>query len=77
MHVLDLIMYFVTVILLWLTMHLLSGGEMTEELGGALIGFPVIVIYTIIYIAIFVWPGNYNWVDIFHNGIKTNFNLKW
>ena len=48
MHVLDLIMYFVLVGLIWFLMDKIWGGEITEELGG-LIGSMVIIVFTIIY----------------------------
>jgi hypothetical protein len=67
-------MYFVTVIILWWLIHIFSGGEFTEEMG-CLVGLFIEIIYTIIYIILFVWPVDYNWIDIFHNGI--NLNIKW
>lgn len=66
MHILDLIMYFVSCFLLWGILHLISGGEFTQEIGAALVGMPIIVLYTIIHIILFVWI-DYNWIDIFHS----------
>lgn len=75
MHILDFIMYFVTTYILWLILAVISNKQYTEELGGALVGIPVVVIYTILYFIFFVWSIDYNWVDIFHNGI--HLNIKW
>lgn len=66
-------MYFVTASILWMLIHLFSGGEFTEELG-CLVGGFIEIIYLIIYIILFVWI-DYNWIDIFHHGI--NLNIKW
>lgn len=73
MHVLDLIMYFVLMSLIRGILYVISDGEFTEELGGALVMLPIIVIYTIIYIAFFV-IGDYNWSEIFPYLIDC---LKW
>lgn len=75
MHILDLIMYFPCIILLWLILSVISNREYTEELGGALVGIPVLFVFTIIYILTFVWPGDYNWSDIFA-GRQHLFNIK-
>jgi hypothetical protein len=64
MHILDFIMWFPCVIVLWGLIHLFSGGEFTEELGG-LIGLFIEIVFTIIYFLAFVWPGDLNWIDIF------------
>jgi uncharacterized RDD family membrane protein YckC len=71
MHILDLIMYFVTAGLLWFIIDIIGGGDYTKELG-SVIGATIMVIYTIVYIVLFV-IGSYNWIDIFHS-IK-NFTL--
>lgn len=74
MHLLDLLMYFVCVALFWNTLAWISDGELTEEIGG-LIGIFLVIILTIVYIWLFAWgPNDWNWIDIF-NGTKT-FNIK-
>lgn len=62
MHFLDLIMYVVVGIIIWYTMAWLSGGDLTEEIGG-LIGMMIMIVYTIIYCVLFIFF--YDWVDIF------------
>ena len=64
MHILDFIMYFPTMGVVWLILRIIGGREYTEELGGALIGMPIIIICTIIYIILFVFCG-FDWIDIF------------
>lgn len=73
MHILDFIIYVLSIPLLWMVIGALSNNELTEELG-SLGGCGIIVIYTIIYILLFVVFG-LNWVDIFHSQI--NIDLKW
>lgn len=62
MHILDLIMYFVTVSLLWKLIGLVTGGEWTEEIGG-LVGMMICVVYTILYIIAFAFWPDWNWSD--------------
>ena len=64
MHLLDLIMYFVTCGILWGIMAAISGKQLTEELGGALVGMPVMFIYTVLYIIAFAFWPDWNWADI-------------
>jgi hypothetical protein len=71
MHILDLIMYFVTAGLLWIITDRKTKGDLEKELRLKVIHV-VIFIYTIVYIVLFV-IGSYNWIDIFHS-IK-NFTL--
>jgi len=73
MHTLDLIIYFVGFGIIWFFLDILSCGEWTNELGGALVGLPIIIVYTIIYVILFVLI-DYNWIDIFH---AISLNLKW
>jgi len=68
MHILDLIMY---VVIFWIILAIL-GEEYTTEIGG-LIGCGVIVVYTVIYVILFV-VIDYNWIDIFET-IKLNLKL--
>ena len=72
MHILDFIMYFVTSWVLWKIIEVISGNEWTEELGG-LIGVFIVVIYTIIYIIIFCIYPDWNWIDIF----KGHYHMTW
>lgn len=61
-HLLDLIMYFVCVFLIW---RVFLPEEYREELG-ALIGCFVLAIFTIIYLILFSIYPNWNWIDLFH-----------
>lgn len=67
-HFLDIIMYFVTCIIIW---YFTLPKEFRYEIG-AIIGLIVMIVYTIIYIILFAII-DYNWIDIFH-GI--DFNIK-
>lgn len=64
MHLLDFFMYFPCLALLWKFMDLLSGGQITEELG-ALVGVFVCILFTIGYIIAFAFYPDWNWIDIF------------
>jgi len=75
MHFLDLIMYFVTCGILWGILALISGGEFTEEMGGALIGMPIWFLYTIFYIVAFAFWPDWNWADFDYNAMWAWF--KW
>jgi hypothetical protein len=70
MHILDFVMYFVTMGIIWFVLDKLFGGEFTNELGG-LVGLLVLFIATIIYIALFVF-GGVDWIDIFHGKYNVN-----
>lgn len=78
MHLLDLLMYFVCVSIVWWIMGSISK-DLTEEMGGALIGAPIILILTFVYIWLFAWgPNDWDWIDIFNDlkiYIKTS--IKW
>jgi hypothetical protein len=74
MHILDLIMYFVTAGLLWFIMDIIGGGDYTKELG-SVIGATIMVIYTMVYIVLFV-IGSYNWIDIFHSFKNFTLDIK-
>ena len=63
-HFLDFIMYIVLVGVIWKALEVISGGELTEELGG-IVGLIIILVFTIIYVILFVFC-DYNWVDIFN-----------
>ena len=65
MHILDLIMYFVTAGLLWIITDRINKGDLEKEIRLKVIHV-VIFIYTIVYIILFV-IGSYNWIDIFHS----------
>lgn len=74
-HILDFVMYFVTIIILWYGMKIISNNQLTEEIGGCL-GVMIILVYTVIYIYLFVWQ-EHNWIDIFNSTSKfINFNFK-
>lgn len=76
MHILDFIMYFLCASVLWWIMDKLFDSEITEELGG-LIGVFVMMIFTVVYFWLFV-VGDLNWVDIFNGASKIDIKwLKW
>ena len=72
-HLVDLIMYFILLVLLWHLIDKLSNSEYTEELG-VLIGLVIVLIYTAIYIVIFAYFDN-NWVDLF-SGFVFDIDMK-
>jgi hypothetical protein len=65
MHILDLIIYLISIPILWKIIDVMSDGEFVEELG-TLVGYFIVIIYTIIYVILFYWV-DYNWIDIFHS----------
>lgn len=75
MHFLDLIMYFVCALVLWKILELISGRQFTEELGGGLIGTPIMVLFTIIYVILFAFKPDWNWSEFNYAALKTWF--KW
>ena len=64
MHLLDLIMYFFIAWLLWRFIDYLSDGEWTNELG-TLIGLSIFIVYSIVYIVLFAFWPDLNWVDFY------------
>ena len=75
MHFLDFIMYFVTCGVIWLLLDIVFAGEITREANA--LGYMVIIMFwTVIYFILFVWPVDYNWVDIF-NSHKFSLTIKW
>ena len=73
MHILDFIMYFVCLGIIWFILDVISGGDLTNEMGGFFVGLPITMVYTIVYLILFV-VEDYNWIDIFHS---ISFNFKW
>lgn len=69
-HILDWVLYFPLVGIVWAIIGGLSDGEFTEELG-ALIGCCFIILFTIIYCVVFYF---YDWIDLF-GGIMENVTL--
>ena len=65
MHILDLIMYFVTAGLLWFIADRITKGDLEKELR-VKVNSVAIFIYTIVYTILFAFCG-YNWIDIFSN----------
>ena len=63
MHILDLIIYLISIPILWKIIDVMSDGEFVEELG-TLVGYFIVIVYTIIYVILFYWV-DYNWIDIF------------
>jgi hypothetical protein len=74
MHTLDLIMYFLIAMVIWNLIALLSGGEWTEEAGG-LIGMTILIVYTIVYVIVFCFYPDWNWIDIFNSKHSINITL--
>ena len=74
LHILDFIMYIVLVIAIWKILEVVSGGELTEELGG-LVGLFITIVFTIIYIIMFVFCG-WDWTDIFSGNYESWLKLK-
>jgi hypothetical protein len=69
MHLLDLFMYFICFVII----SKILGEEHTNEIGGIVIGFPIMIIFTVAYIYLFVYI-DYNWSDIFSH-FFTNLKL--
>lgn len=63
MHLLDFIMYIVLATILWFVIDKLTNGEYTHELG-SLIGIFIEFIFAIIYMILFCFYPDWNWVDI-------------
>jgi len=63
LHILDIIMYFVILILFWYLLDKVSNGESTQGFGG-FVGLFWLLIITIIYIILF-GVIDWNWIDIF------------
>jgi hypothetical protein len=74
MHILDLIMYFVTAGLLWFITNRINKGDLEKELRLKVIHV-AIFIYTIVYIILFV-IGSYNWIDTFHSFKNITFSIQ-
>ena len=74
MHILDLIMYFVTIGLLWFIMDKMTKDDLEIEIQIKVINL-VIVVYTIVYIIMFVFV-DYNWIDIFHSISNYTFSIQ-
>ena len=76
-HILDLLMYFPCVSLLWKLMDFLSDSQATEELG-AFVGLFIMGLFTVFYIIIF-GVCDYNWIDILKGTqhIFTNTQITW
>jgi hypothetical protein len=51
-HILDIIVWFIGVLIIWKILEVTTDGESTEELGG-LVGLFIIIVYSIIYLIIF------------------------
>ena len=76
MHILDLIMYFPIMYLIYLLIDKLSGSQYTTEIGAG-IGCLILIVATIIYVVIFVII-DCNWIDIFCSIRDINFSkINW
>jgi hypothetical protein len=62
-HILDILMYFVVLVVYWFLLDKLSNGEYTNELGG-LVGLLGSAVITIIYIILF-GIMDWDWINIF------------
>lgn len=78
MHVLDFLMWIVLSIALWFIIDKLSDGEFTHELG-AIGGCFIIIAFSILYLIVFAFYPNWNWVDIFKflKDYSYNIDFKW
>jgi hypothetical protein len=61
-------------VLIWKVLEVISNGNLTEELGG-LVGLMIIIVFTIIYVILFVFC-DYDWVDIFEGKYESWLKLK-
>ena len=75
MHILDIIVFLISLPILWKIIAWGSNREFTEELG-TLFGIFIMLVYSIIYIVIFGVYDN-NWSDIDFDSFKFNVKLKW
>ena len=77
MHVLDFFMYVILLLDIRWFMKLISDGDWMEGLG-EIAWFLVQVIFTIVYIIIFVWI-DLNWIELFHSLSNTvsKINFVW
>lgn len=73
-HFLDFIMYIALVGVIWKVLEVISGGELTEELGGV-VGLIIILAFTIIYVILFVFC-DYDWADIFAGNYESWLKIK-
>lgn len=62
-HILDILMYFVVIVVYWYLLDKMSNGEYTNELGG-LIGLLGAGVITIVYIILF-GVMDWDWINIF------------
>lgn len=74
MHLLDLFMYAILYAVIWNIIDFASNEEFTKEMG-VLVGCFFMLVYTIIYVILFVWI-DYNWIDIFNIVYSFSINLK-
>lgn len=73
MHVLDFVMWFPLMCILWYFIDKISNSQWTEELG-SLIGGTICIVVTIVYIILFAVYPDWNWIDIF-SGISKYIEL--
>ncbi len=77
MHFLDLIMWIVIGLIIGFLLDVISEGEWTHELG-ALVGMFVLIVYSIIYLILFAFWPDWNWVDFDYPSAKEFFSFfKW
>ena len=74
MHILDLIMYFLTAGLLWFIADRITKGDLEKELR-VKVNSVAIFIYTIFYIIMFVLV-DCNWIDIIHSISNYTFSIQ-
>jgi hypothetical protein len=61
-HILNWIGYFILLFILWWIIDKLSGGEITNEIGG-LVLMMITTVYTLLYIMYF---SSHTWMDVIH-----------
>jgi len=72
MHIADLLMYFILGAILWCSFP----EDYRFELG-MLMGYGVMIVYTLLYIVLFVFI-DYNWIDIYHWVVSSHkFEINW
>lgn len=69
-HMLDLIMYIIIGIIIWICLP----SDFKEELG-ILVGWAIMLIYTVVYLILFSAYPNWDWIDLF--GFIKNIEINW
>lgn len=73
MHILDFIVYVISLIALWKGLDYFSDGSLTNDIGG-FVGIFIVLIYTIVYIILFGVYPDWNWIDL---SLQFSANFTW